>query len=130
MEEAVKVAGRKLEILNIDQGCQYTSAAWTGTVEALGAKVSMDGKGCWMDNVFIERLWRSVKHEEIYLKEHATVIVLAQGLREWFGRYNDWRSHQHLGNQTPSRNYRPPAAAPRAALTPPARRSGKPPLRS
>ena len=74
----------------------------TGRLLDLGVKISMDGRGHWMDNVFIERLWRSVKHEEIYLFEHATVHALRAGLRKWFGRYNDWRSHEALGNLTPA----------------------------
>ena len=63
--------------------------------------ISMDGKGRWMDNVFIERLWRSVKYEEIYLREHSTLPALEAGLLEWFQRYNTWRPHQALNNQTP-----------------------------
>jgi putative transposase len=61
----------------------------------------MDGRGRWMDNVFIERLWRSLKYEEIYLREHATVPVLESGLQKWFERYNTWRPHEALGNLTP-----------------------------
>lgn len=89
------------EIFNTDQGSQFTSPEWTGKITALGIAVSMDGKGRWMDNVFIERLWRSVKYEEIYLRAHATVPELEAGLRAWFGRYNTWRPHQALGNRTP-----------------------------
>ncbi len=62
----------------------------------------MDGKGRWMDNVFIERLWRSVKYEEIYLFEHSTVIALCEGLTKWFERYNTWRPHEALDNFTPA----------------------------
>ncbi|MES2570049.1 MAG: integrase core domain-containing protein, partial [Verrucomicrobiota bacterium] len=65
----------------------------------------MDGKGRWMDNVFIERLWRSVKYEEIYLREYATLPVLKEGLLDWFERYNMWRPHQALGNRTPHQVY-------------------------
>ena len=65
----------------------------------------MDGKGRWMDNVFIERLWRSVKYEEIYLFEHATIIELHAGLEKWFERYNNWRPHASLGNHTPALVY-------------------------
>jgi len=65
----------------------------------------MDGKARWMDNVFIKRLWRSVKHEEIYLREHGTLPELEAGLRRWFERYSTWRSHQALGNRTPSQAY-------------------------
>ena len=65
----------------------------------------MDGKGRWMDNVFIERLWRSVKNEEIFLFEHSTVPKLRARLTKWFDRYNDWRPHDSLGNDTPSNAY-------------------------
>ncbi|MGL4400791.1 MAG: IS3 family transposase [Luteolibacter sp.] len=115
LEMALNSTGRIPEIFNTDQGCQFTSAEWTGRLEELGVRISMDGRGRWMDNVFIERLWRSVKYEEIYLKEHATVLGLQHGLREWFGRYNDWRPHQHLGNLTPAQVYRPSTANPKAA---------------
>ena len=89
------------EIMNTDQGSQFTSEEWTGELNRLGIAISMDGKGRWMDNVFIERLWRSVKYEEIYLKEHSSLPVLESGLGEWFNRYNTWRPHEALGNQTP-----------------------------
>ena len=65
----------------------------------------MDGKGRWMDNVFNERLWRSLKYEDIYLKGYATVGELEAGIRQWFERYNTWRPHQALGNETPARIY-------------------------
>lgn len=89
------------EIFNTDQGSQFTSQEWTAKLNELGIAISMDGRGRWMDNVFIERLWRSVKYEEIYLREHSTLPVLEAGLREWFDRYNRWRPHQALGNRTP-----------------------------
>jgi putative transposase len=79
----------------------------------------MDGKGRWMDNVFIERLWRSVKYEEIYLFEHSTINDLENGLGRWFGRYNDWRPHEALGNLTPGVVY---VSEPSAALAVPGRR--------
>ena len=87
--------------LGSDQGSQFTSQAWTAELEGLGIRVSMDGKGRWMDNVFIERLWRSVKHEDIYLRGYGDLRELRQGLARWFERYNTWRPHQALGNQTP-----------------------------
>ena len=62
----------------------------------------MDGKGRWMDNVFIERLWRSVKYERIYLLEHSPLPALSESLEEWFERYNNWRPHERLGNLTPA----------------------------
>ena len=89
------------DIFNTDQGSVFTSDEWTQSLSALGIAISMDGKGRWMDNVFIERLWRSVKYEEIYLREHSTLPVLEAGLLEWFKRYNTWRPHQALDNQTP-----------------------------
>ena len=102
LDNAMRSTGQVPEIFNTDQGCQFTSAEWTGRLLGLGVQISMDGKGRWMDNVFIERLWRSVKYEEIYLFEHATVIDLCTGLEKWFERYNTWRPHESLGNQTPA----------------------------
>lgn len=99
--DAVAQSERLPEIFNTDQGSQFTSEEWTGKLIELGIAISMDGKGRWMDNVFIERLWRSVKYEEIYLREHGTLPELEAGLRWWFERYNTWRPHQALGNQTP-----------------------------
>jgi putative transposase len=93
------------DIFNTDQGSQFTSPQWTGKLEELGIAVSMDGKGRWMDNVFIERLWRSLKYEDVYLKGYATVGELEAGLRQWFERYNTWRPHEALGNQTPDHIY-------------------------
>ena len=93
------------DIFNTDQGSQFTSPEWTGRIEGLGIKVSMDGKGRWMDNIFIERLWRSYKYEDLYLKEYATLAELEVGIRQWMQRYNTWRPHQTLGNKTPSQVY-------------------------
>ena len=106
LDAAVRASENLPEILNTDQGCQFTSKEWTERLSELGIKISMDGKGRWMDNVFIERLWRSVKYEEIYLREHATMYALREGLGEWFERYNTWRPHQALGNRTPSQVHR------------------------
>ena len=103
------------EIFNTDQGCQFTSSEWTGRLTELGVAISMDGRGRWMDNVFIERLWRSVKYEEIYLKEHATIPALQQGLQTWFNRYNHWRPHENLGNHTPAHVYRETTLTSKAA---------------
>ncbi len=102
LDKALKSTGEVPEIFNTDQGSQFTSEEWTGQLLGLDIKISMDGKGRWMDNVFIERLWRSVKYEEIYLFEHSTVIALCEGLGKWFERYNTWRPHEALGNHTPS----------------------------
>jgi putative transposase len=93
------------EIFNTDQGSQFTSLEWTQKLTDLGIAISMDGKGRWMDNVFIERLWRSVKYEEIYLKEHSTLEELKVALERWFERYNRWRPHQALANRTPHQAY-------------------------
>jgi len=105
LERALETTGRVPEIFNTDQGSQFTSEEWTDRLTELGVKISMDGRGRWMDNVFIERLWRSVKYERIYLFEHATLPDLRASLVDWFGLYNDWRPHQNLGNLTPSQVY-------------------------
>ncbi len=111
--------GRLPAIFNTDQGSQFTSAEWIAAVEGMGARVSMDGRGRWLDNVFIERLWRSLKYEDIYLREYATIPALEAGLERWMRRYNHWRPHKSLGNLTPSAVYGPPgtgrAPLPRAA---------------
>jgi len=101
LDNALINTGEVPEMFNTDQGSQFTSSEWTKKLSDLKIEISMDGKGRWMDNVFIERLWRSVKYEEIYLFEHTTVIDLCEGLRKWFERYNTWRPHESLGNQTP-----------------------------
>jgi putative transposase len=89
------------EVFNTDQGVQFTAQAWTSRVEKSGAKVSMDGRGRCLDNVFVERLWRSVKYEDIYLYGYETVSALRAGLERYFTFYNDDRLHQSLGYQTP-----------------------------
>lgn len=107
LEKAIAASGGRVpEIFNTDQGAQFTGAEWTGRLTALAVRISMDGRGRWMDNVFIERLWRSVKYEEIYLFEHATLPALRAGLGKWFERYNEWRPHEALGNLTPDAAYR------------------------
>jgi putative transposase len=105
LKKALENTGTIPEIFNTDQGCQFTSVEWISMLLALGIKISMDGKGRWMDNVFIERLWRSLKYEEIYLREHDTLPALWEGLRSWFDRYNSWRPHEALGNLTPDDVY-------------------------
>ena len=105
LENALIATGRIPEIFNTDQGCQFTSAEWTERLLDLGIKISMDGRGRWMDNVFIERLWRTIKYEEIYLFEHSTVTALRAGVGKWFVRDNDWRPHGTLGNLTPAMFY-------------------------
>lgn len=87
LEEALARFGRP-EIFNTDQGSQFTSAAFTGVLAAAGVRISMDGRGRWMDNVFIERLWRSLKYEDIYLKGYADGREAKLGIAQWVGFYN------------------------------------------
>jgi len=101
MLEAALAAGRP-EVFNTDQGVQFTAAAWTGRLEAAGVRVSMDGRGRCLDNVFVERLWRSVKHEDVYLRGYASVGELERGLGAYFRFYNEERLHQALGYRTPA----------------------------
>ncbi len=89
------------EIFNSDQGCQFTSEPFTNVLNAHDIKISMDGKGRWMDNVFIERLWRSLKYEEVYLKAYDTVLQATQGIKVWMDFYNQNRRHANLGRMTP-----------------------------
>ena len=104
LERAIRLYGRP-DIFNTDQGTQYTSLEFTGVLKEHGIKISMDGKGRAMDNIFIERLWRSVKYEEIYLKEYVTVDELKKALKEYFDFYNHERPHQHFNGQTPAEVY-------------------------
>lgn len=90
------------DIFNTDQGAQYTGKAFTGVLKEHSIKISMDGKGRAMDNIFIERLWRSVKYEEIYTKEYSSVTELIRALKEYFDFYNYERTHQSLNNLTPA----------------------------
>ena len=100
LKEALARFGQP-DIFNTDQGSQFTSAAFTGVLIAAGMRISMDGRGRWMDNVFIERLWRSLKHEDIYLKGYADGREAYSGIAAWFAFYNTGRPHQALGNRTP-----------------------------
>lgn len=100
LEEALARFG-KPEIFNTDQGSQFTSAAFTGTLAAAGVRISMDGRGRWMDNVFIERLWRSMKYEDVYLKGYADGRDAKAGIAAWIAFYNLQRPHQALGNRMP-----------------------------
>lgn len=93
------------EIFNTDQGVQFTSLDFTGRLEDAGIQISMDGRGRALDNVFVERLWRSVKYEEVYLKDYQDVRIAKDGLRNYFQFYNAERPHQSLGNETPSEVY-------------------------
>jgi putative transposase len=113
LDNALVSTGRVPGIFNTDQGSQFTSEEWTGRLLELGIKISMDGRGRWMDNIFIERLWRSVKYERIYLFEHSTLPALRVSLAAWFDLYNHWRPHENLGNLTPTVVYQ---AAPTSPL--------------
>jgi len=93
------------EIFNTDQGSQFTSLEFTGVLKAHGVKISMDGKGRCLDNVFVERLWRSVKYEEVYLHAYANLIEAEYQLRAYFRFYNERRPHSAHGRQTPSEVY-------------------------
>jgi len=104
LEEALARYGRP-EIFNTDQGSQFTSSAFTEVLQAAGVAISMDGKGRWLDNVFIERLWRSVKYEEVYLRAYDTVAHARDGLKRYFAFYNARRTHQSLDRRTPDEVY-------------------------
>lgn len=111
LQSALRRHGRP-EIFNTDQGAQFTGQAFTGVLKEAQVAISMDGQGRAMDNIMVERLWRSVKYEEIYLKEYASVAELVAGLRAYFAFYNDERPHQSHGGLTPAQVYH--AAAPLA----------------
>jgi putative transposase len=105
---AALATGRQPLISNTDQGSQFTSEAFLEAVEAAGVDVSMDGRGRWLDNRFIERLWRSVKQEDIYLQDYADGLTAHRGLARWFTDYNTLRPHQALGYATPGELYHSP----------------------
>src|SRR5215470_10916539 len=110
LEDALSRFG-KPQIFNTDQGSQFTSMAFTGVLDRAGIQISMDGRGRWMDNVFIERLWRSLKHEDVYLKGYADGRELHEGLADWIAFYNNRRPHQALSHRTPMAVWRNGAAA-------------------
>ena len=103
LEWALKTA--QPDIFNSDQGSQFTSEKFTACLEHHGIEISMDGRGCVRDNIFVERLWRTVKYEEVYLKDYENVIEAIDSLREYFQFYNHERGHQSLGYQTPAAVY-------------------------
>jgi putative transposase len=114
LEEAIRRYGAP-EIFNTDQGSQFTSEAFTDVLKAASIRISMDGKGRWMDNVFVERLWRSLKYEEVYLKAYETVAEARQGMANYFLFYNRERRHQGLDRQTPDQVYEGKVTWPAAA---------------
>jgi len=115
LKEAVAIAGTVPEILNTDQGCQFTSNDWINAVEGMGSRVSMDGRGRWLDNVFIERLWRSLKYERIYMSSYRNLIELEAGVAEWMSDYNHHRIHERLDYAIPWQLYRPNSGLAEAA---------------
>ena len=104
LEQALQTHGVP-DLFNTDQGCQFTSDDFTGTLKARGIAISMDGRGRASDNIFVERLWRSVKHEDVYLKGYATMTDLMFGLTAYFTFYNTTRMHQSLDYLTPDEVY-------------------------
>ncbi len=104
VEEALARHGRPA-IFNTDQGSQFTSMAFTGVLKAAGIAISMDGKGAWRDNVFVERLWRTIKYEEVYLRAYASVSEARASLGRYLGFYNAGRPHASLDRQTPDEVY-------------------------
>lgn len=104
VEEAIARYGAP-EIFNTDQGAQFTSHEFVGLLQRHGIRISMDGKGCWRDNVFVERLWKTVKYEEIYLHAYASVPEARESLTRYFAFYNQRRPHSSLDGQTPDTVY-------------------------
>ena len=111
LEEAIEQHG-KPEIFNTDQGSQFTSEAFTGRLKAEGIQISMDGKGRWCDNVFVEWLWRSLKYEHVYLRAYESVGEARDKIGRYFEFFNARRPHSSLGAQTPEQVHfrRPPEA--------------------
>jgi putative transposase len=114
LEEALRRHGTP-EIFNTDQGTQFTSDAFTQVLKDAGVRISMDGKGRWIDNVFIERLWRSLKYEEVYLKAYENVADAIRGIGDYFDLYNEERPHQALARLTPNEVYAAGFTLPEAA---------------
>ena len=103
------------KVFNTDQGSQFTSEVFTGLLKDHGIQISMDGKGSWRDNVFIERLWKSVKYEEVYLRAYESVSEARAGLGRYFEFYNSGRPHSSLGRMTPDQFYTKALPTPAAA---------------
>ena len=107
LKQAMASRGRKPTIFNTDQGSQFSSDEWTGELKSNGIQISMDGKGRWMDNVFIERLWRSIKYEKLRLWSYSTIRELRVLVSDWMEFYNHRRKHQALDYVTPWLLYSP-----------------------
>jgi putative transposase len=105
LEDALREHGQP-EVFNSDQGSQFTSKAFTDVLKDKGVSISMDGRGRALDNIFVERLWRNIKHEDVYLKGYASMGELTVGLAQYFAFYNGERPHQSLGYKTPTEVYR------------------------
>jgi putative transposase len=114
LEEALRRYS-KPEIFNTDQGCQFTSKEFTDVLKQHQIAISMDGKGCWRDNVFVERLWKSVKYEEVYLRAYESVSHAKAALARYFAFYNARRPHSKLARQTPDQVYFNSLPLPKAA---------------
>ena len=115
LEEALARYGKPC-IFNTDQGSQFTSVAFTDVLLSAGIKISMDGRGAWRDNVFVERLWRSVKYEEVYLHAYANVAEARASIDRYLTFYNGRRPHRSLDQQTPDQAYfNSPTSIPAAA---------------
>lgn len=106
LERALRCYRIQPEIFNTDQGSQYTGESFTGVLKEHDIRISMDGKGRAMDNIMVERLWRTVKYEEVYLRDHESVEELKKGLKTYFEFYNNERPHQTFGGRTPKEIYR------------------------
>jgi putative transposase len=104
VQEALTTYGTP-DIFNTDQGCQFTSLPFTGLLKDQGIQISMDGTGCWRDNVFVERLWKSVKYEEVYLHAYETISAVQHGLEQYLMFYNQKRPHRALDGHTPEEVY-------------------------
>jgi len=104
VEEAMVLYGRP-DIFNTDQGSQFTSTEFTGLLTLNGIRISMDGKGCWRDNVFVERLWRTIKYEQVYLHAYGSMDDAKVHLEKYLEFYNSMRPHQSLDDRTPDAVY-------------------------
>jgi putative transposase len=114
VEEALARFGRP-DIFNTDQGSQFTSVAFTGLLKDHGIRISMDGRGCWRDNVFVERLWKSVKYEEVYLRAYESVSQARASIGRYLAFYNQRRPHSALDRMTPAQYYWAQLPRPEAA---------------